>query len=132
MAKVAASFDDQQHADAVVSELGHLHIDGLDWRVHQPGTENTGTAPIVGLPAGMAGNGVRAADGGPAVVPPFFAGGADRLDGMGDGAGDGAGDYLRQAAARGATVIEVDVPSGMEDTVQDLFSRHGAANMTVG
>jgi hypothetical protein len=51
---------------------------------------------------------------------------------MGDGAADGAGDYLRQAAARGATVIEVDVPSGMEDMVQDLFSRHGAANMTVG
>jgi hypothetical protein len=128
MAKVSASFDDQQQADAVVSELGHMNIDGLDWRVHQPGNDSAGAAPIVGLPAGMAGNGVRAADGGPAVVPPFFATGADRRDGT----GDDAGDYLRQARARGATVIEVDAPSGMEDAVQDLFSRHGAANMTVG
>jgi hypothetical protein len=128
MAKVSASFDDQQHADAVVSELGHLNIEGLDWRVHQPGGDGAGIVPVAGLPGGIGGNGVRGADGGGAIVPPFFATGADRLDGT----GDDAGDYLSQARARGATVIEVDVPSGMEDAVQDLFSRHGAANMTVG
>ena len=51
MPKVAASFDDQQHADAVVNELGRMNIDGLDWRVHQPGDAATGTVPVVGVPA---------------------------------------------------------------------------------
>jgi hypothetical protein len=128
MAKVSASFDDQQHADAVVSELGRMNIDGLDWRVHQPGDGSTGVAPIAGIPASMAGNGVRAADGGPGVVPPFFATGAGGLD---DGVGDAEEDYLSQARTRGATVIVVDVPSGMEDAVQDLFSRYSASNMTL-
>ena len=57
MPKVAASFDDQQHADAVVSELGRLNIDGLDWRVHQPGDGDTGTVPVVGIPANTGGTG---------------------------------------------------------------------------
>lgn len=126
MAKVAATFDDQQHADAVVSELGKLNIDGLDWRVHQPGDGGRGT--VVGVPASTAGNGARAADGGPAIIPPFFARGDSDLD---DAGGDDEEDYLRQARARGATVIVVEVPSGSEDAVQDIFSRHRAANMTV-
>jgi hypothetical protein len=126
MPKVAASFDDQQHADAVVSELGRLNIDGLDWRVHQPGDGNTGTVPVVGIPANTGGTGNGTAGSGSAVVAPFFAGGDD-LD-AGDGDED---DYLRQARNRGAVVIVVDAPSGAEDTIQDIFSRHSAANMTI-
>lgn len=127
MPKVAASFDDQQHADAVVSELGRLNIDGLDWRVHQPGDGATGAVPVVGIPANTSGTGIGTAGGGSAVAAPFFAAGGDDL-----GAGDGdADDYLRQARSRGAVVIVVDVPSGSEDTVQDIFNRHSAANMTV-
>jgi hypothetical protein len=110
----------------VVSELGRLNIDGLDWRVHHPSDGGRGVG-IVGIPASMAGNGVRAADGGPAAVPPFFATG-DGLDGA--NANDEES-YLAGARDRGATVIEVDVPSSMVDAVQDVFSRHSAANMTV-
>lgn len=127
MPKVAASFDDQQHADAVVSELGRLNIDGLDWRVHQPGDGTTGAVPVVGVPANTGGTGMGTAGGGAAVVAPIFATGAGDLD-----TGDGdEGDYLRQARNRGAVVIVVDAPSGTEDAVRDIFSRHGAANMTV-
>ncbi len=127
MPKVAASFDDQQHADAVVSELGRLNSDGLDWRVHQPGDGATGAVPVIGIPANTGGTGMGTAGGGAAVAAPFFAAGSDDL-GAGDGDGD---DYLRQARRRGAVVIVVDAPSGMEDTVRDIFSRHSAANMTV-
>ncbi len=127
MPKVAASFDDQQHADAVVSELGRLNIDGLDWRVHQPGDSATGAVPVVGIPANTGGTGMGTAGGGSAVAAPFFAAGANDLD-AGDGDGD---DYLRQARSRGAIVIVVDAPSEAEDAVQDIFSRHSAANMTV-
>ncbi len=127
MPKVAASFDDQQHADAVVSELGRLNIDGLDWRVHQPGDGATGTVAVVGVPVNTSGTGLGSTGGGSAIAAPFFATGADDL-GAGDDDGD---DYLRQARSRGAVVIVVDAPSGSEDTVQDIFNRHSAANMTV-
>ena len=127
MPKVAASFDDQQHADAVVSELGRMNIDGLDWRVHQPGDGATGSVPVVAVPANTGGTGAGSAGGGSAIAAPFFAAGADDL-GAGDDDGD---DYLRQARSRGAIVIVVDAPSGTEDTVQDIFNRHSAANMTV-
>ncbi len=128
MPKVSASIDDQQHAEAVVSELGRMNIDGLDWRVHQPGDGSAGVAPVVGIPASTGGGGTGAAGGGPAVVAPFFAAGADNLDA---GSDDDEDDYLRQARNRGATVIVVDAPSGMEDAIQDLFTRHSASNMTV-
>ena len=127
MPKVAASFDDQQHADAVVSELGRLNIDGLDWRVHQPGDGATGTVAVVGVPANTGGTGLGSAGGGSAIAAPFVAAGADDW-GAGDDDGD---DYLRQARGRGAIVIAVDAPSGTEDTIRDIFSRHGASNMTV-
>lgn len=127
MPKVAASFDDQQHADAVVNELGRMNIDGLDWRVHQPGDAATGTVPVVGVPANTGGTGMGTAGGSAAVAAPLFGAGAGDLDG-GDGDED---DYLRQARDRGAVVIVVDAPAGAEDTVQDVFSRHSAANMTV-
>jgi hypothetical protein len=127
MPKVAASFNDQQHADAVVSELGRLNIDGLDWRVQQPGDGATGTVPVVGIPANTGGTGMGTAGGSSAIAAPFFAAGADDL-GAGEGDED---DYLRQARSRGAIVIVVDAPSGAEDTVQEIFSRHDAANMTV-
>lgn len=125
MPKIAASFNDQQHADAVVSELGRLNVDGLDWRVHQPGDGATGSVPVIGVPANTGGTGVGTAGGSAAVVAPFF--GAGDLDG-GDGDED---DYLRQARDRGAVVIVVDAPAGTEDKVQDVFNRHSAANMTV-
>jgi len=128
MPKVSASFDDQQHADAVVSELGRMNVDGLDWRVHQPGDGSTGAVPVVGVPASTGGGGVGAAGGGSAVIAPFFGAGADDLAAGSDDDGD---DYLRQARDRGATVIVVDAPSGMEDAIEDLFNRHNASNMTV-
>jgi hypothetical protein len=128
MAKVSATFD-QQHADAVVSELGRMNVDGLDWRVHGQGDgSGTGAVPFAGLPAGMAGNGVRAADGGPAVVPPFFATGSNDLN---DGVGDREEDFLSQARDRGATVIVVEAPDGMEETIRRLFEGHGASNLSV-
>jgi hypothetical protein len=127
MPKVAASFDDQQHAAAVVSELGRLNIDGLDWRVYQPSDGTTGTVPVVGIPANTGGTGLGTAGGGSVVAAPLFAAGAGYLD-TGDGDAD---DYLRQARSRGAIVIVVDAPSGAEDAVQDVFSRHSAANTTV-
>lgn len=129
MPKIAATFDDQQHADAVVSELGRMNVDGLDWRVYQPGDGSASATPIVGIPASVSGNGVRSGDGGPAVIPPFIAG----TDGAnGDLADDNDEDgYLRQARARGATVVVADVPTGAEEAVRDLFGRHRASNMTV-
>jgi hypothetical protein len=129
MAKIAATFE-QQHADAVVSELGRMNVDGLDWRVHGQGDgSDTGAVPFAGLPAGMAGNGVRTADGGPAVVPPFFATGSNDLN---DGVGDSEEDFLSQARDRGATVIVVEAPDDMQETIRQLFDRHGASNLTVG
>jgi hypothetical protein len=127
MPKVSASFDDQQHADAVVSELGRMNIDGLDWRVHQPGDRSTGAVPVVGVPANTGGSGVGAAGGGTAGVAPFFGAGADDLD----AGSDDEDDYLRQARNRGATVIVVDAPSGTEDAIEDLLNRHNASNVTV-
>lgn len=128
MPRVMASFNDQQHADAVVSELGRLNVDGLDWRVHQPGDYAVGTVAVAGLPTGTAGAGSSGAHGGPAIVAPFFATGADDMDNSGTGDEE---NYLSQARARGATVIVVDAPSGMEDAIYDLFSRHDASNLTV-
>ena len=127
MPKVAASFGDQQHADAVVSELGRLNIDGLDWRVHQPDDGATDTATVAAVPANTGGTGVGSAGGSSAIAAPFFGAGSGHLD---SGGGD-EDDYLRQARDRGAVVIVVDAPSGTEDTIQDIFSRHSAANMTV-
>jgi hypothetical protein len=127
MPKIAATFDDQQQADAVVSALGKLELDGLDWRVDQAGDGSRGGGTVLGVPASMAGNGVRAADSGPAVLPPFFGRGADGVDA---GGGDEE-DYLSQARTRGATVIVVTVPAGSEDIVQDILQRHSASNLTV-
>jgi hypothetical protein len=128
MPKVLASFNDQQHVDAVVSEMGRMNVDGLDWRVHQPGESSVGAAPVAGFPAGTAGTGTSGAQGGPAIVAPFFATGADSLDDAGTGDEE---TFLSQALARGATVIVVDAPSGVEEDIQDLFHRHDGSNVTV-
>lgn len=127
MPKISASFDDQQHADAVVSELGRMNIDGLDWNVHQPGDRSAGAIPVIGVPANTGGSGGGAAGGGPAGVVPFFAVGAGDLAG---GSDDGD-DYLRQAGNRGATVIVVDAPSGTQDAIEALFKAHDASHITV-
>jgi hypothetical protein len=128
MPKVSASFDDQQQADAVASELGRMNIDGLDWRVHQPGDGSVGAVPVAGFPAGAGGTGTGGAGGGPAIVAPFFAAGGDSLD---ETSSEDEDDYLRQARDRGATVIVVEAPSGTEDAIQDLFNRHKASNIAV-
>ena len=74
-----------------------------------------------------AGNGVRAADGGPALAAPLLAAGADDLGDAGSDSGEG---YLKQARRRGATVITVDAPREVEAAVTALFERHGASNVT--
>jgi hypothetical protein len=127
MAKIAGTFD-QEHADAVVAELGRMNVDGLDWRVEGPGaagSEGRGVVPFAGVPGNTAG-GARAADGGPAVAPPLFAAGSEGLTGD---EGD-AEDYLRQARNRGATLITVEAPSEAEAMVRGLFERHSASNVT--
>lgn len=124
MARIAATFD-QEHADAVVAELSRMNVDGLDWRVEGPAAaRDEGGVPVV-VPAGAAGNGVRAADGGPALAAPFFAAGAF------DDATDGSEEqFLRGARDRGATLITVDAPSEVEEIVRDIFERHSASNVS--
>ena len=125
MARIAATFD-QEHADAVVAELGRMKVDGLDWRVQGPAAgSDQGAVPVVPIPASMAGNGLRAADGGPALAAPFFAAGA-----FNDATGDDEEAWLRQARDRGATLITVDAPSEIEEIVREIFERHSASNLT--
>ena len=132
MAKIAASFE-QEQADAVVAELSRMQVDGLDWRVDDSsdggnaGAGMGGDVPLAAIPASSAGNGVRAADGGPALAAPLLAAGADDLGDAGSDSGEG---YLKQARRRGATVITVDAPREAEAAVTALFERHGASNVT--
>lgn len=123
MAKIAATFE-QEHADAVVAELGRMNVDGLKWRVDEAGDGERGVVPVPIAPLG-AGNGVRGADGGPALAAPIFAAGRDGID----AGGDDEDEYLRQARQRGATVITVDAPSQAEAAVRQLFERHSASNL---
>lgn len=127
MAKIEATFE-QEHADAVVAELSRMDIDGLEWRVDDRSDSGArgGVTPIMPLPASMAGNGARAADGGPAIVAPFVAGGADA-----DAGSDDEESYLREARSRGATLIRVDVPDEFESAIRGLFARHSASNIVV-
>jgi len=129
MAKIAASFE-QEQADAVVAELSRMNIDGLEWRVDDPSDGGAGSwedATLAAAPASMAGNGVRAADGAPALAAPILAAGADE---SGDLFADSGEDYLHQARRRGATVITVDLPSDAEAAVTALFERYNASHIT--
>ena len=124
MAKIAASFE-QDHADAVVAELGRMNVEGLDWRVDEPGDGARGVVPIAVAPSNTAGT--STGSGAPAVAAPFL---ANDVDGMGAG-NNGEGEFLRQARQRGATVITVDAPGEAEAAVRQLFERHSASNLIV-
>ena len=123
MAKIAASFE-QEHADAVVTELARMNVDGLKWRVDDAGDSARGVVPVAVAPANSAGSG--SGSGAPAVAAPFFAADGEGLD---DDATNDEESYLRQARQRGATVITVHVPSEAEASVRQLFERHSASNV---
>jgi hypothetical protein len=102
-----------------------MNVDGLTWRVDEAGDRTGGVAPIAVAPVGAVGNGVRAADGGPALGAPILAAGDNDLN----AGNDDEDEYLRQARQRGATVITVDAPSNAEAAVRQLFERHSASNL---
>lgn len=129
MAKIAATFE-QDHADAVVAELARMNVDGLKWRVDEPGDGARGIAPVAVAPANTAGT--STGSGAPAVAAPFFAGDADGLGSDFGGVSDDEDGFLRQARQRGATVITVDAPGEVEATVRRLFERHSASNLATG
>ena len=124
MARIAATFE-QDHADAVVAELGRIKVDGLKWRVDEPGDGARGVVPVAVAPANTAGT--STGSGAPAVAAPFF---ADDVDGIGSSGDDH--EFLRQARQRGATVITVHTPSETEAIVRDIFERHSASNLVTG
>jgi hypothetical protein len=123
MAKFAASFE-QEQADAVVSELGRMRVDGLKWSVDDAGDQAGVDVPVAVVPVGAAGNGAAAANGGPAVAAPFLAAGENATSANSDEAA-----YLRQARRGGATIITVDAPAEVEAIVREIFERHSASNV---
>jgi len=126
MARIAATFD-QEQADAVVAELGRMNVDGLKWRVDDPGSSGgERVVPVVPVvPANTTGSGSSAGSGGPALAAPFFAAGA-----FDDATANDEETFLREARDRGATVITVEAPSEVEEIVREIFERHSASNVT--
>jgi len=129
MAKVMAILSDEEVAEQVTSQLSELNIDGLDWRLIEPGDDDERLFPALGWPLG-AGTGGASAGGAGVVGVPILTDYPEDEDMRDKGASDDDAEFYGQSVKHGGIAIVVETPSEHVNHIRSVLEKADAQQVT--